>query len=470
MRDSTRMAHCLALLCTLAALIAPAAPLKLLFSGPEDVTNTWGQLRFSTTPLRVIQACAHPGFEVSYCAPRADGAWDVYGLTFKEVAKHNDQVRVTNVWSIVRSTTRDGITFENAETVYESEPGAWTFNHAMAYSPETKEFLLLKLRMDNFGFQYTAFFSPDGRAWEQHPKAPLFYDGDAISLFWSPVLHRFVLCSKSLQPVPGGSKRITDHGGKNRRVLGFRTSADGRAWEPADSMEDVWNRGGRWMPRPDAVLTVPDALDPPDLEFYSGNGFWYDDRCYLMVLNYAASPLSVRKHAPQMDTEWWCGRDGLRWDRPGRDVNALGEAFPGNARITHNPLVIGGQLLFRFGGCLVGMKQDRLSCVGARANAEFSTAPFTMPAADLQLNAAAPSPDRPFASQQAYIMAAVLDENGASVPGFEPDKCVLQKADAIDLPLHWNGKSARELAGRTIRLRFYLRSASLYAVTAKEAR
>lgn len=446
------------------------ATLPLLFSGPQDITNTWGQIHFGTTPLQRLQPCENPGFELSYCAPRDDGAWDVYGLTFKEVSKHNDQVRQTNAWSVVRSTTRDGVRFENAETVYEAEPGPWTFNHAMAYSPEAREFLLLKLKMDNSGFRYTAFFSPDGRSWKEHPQSPLFYDGDAISLFWSPALHRYILVSKSLQPAPGGSKRIVDHGGTNRRVLAFRSSPDGRTWEPSDSMEDVWNRGGRWKPRPDAVLTVPDESDPPDLEFYSGNGFWYGDRAYLMVLNYAASPLSVRKHAPQMDTEWWCGRDGLRWERPGRGVNALGDAFPGNARITHNPLLISGQLLFRFGSCLVSMKQDRLSFVGARANAEFSTAAFTMPVADLLLNAAVPAPERPFATQQAYVMAAVTDEAGAVLPGFEADQCVFKSVDQTDLPLLWKGKSARELAGKNIRLRFYLRSANIYAVTAREVR
>lgn len=434
----------------------------LLFSGPQDVADTWGQLHFGTTPLQRIRDCQSPGFELSYCAPRKDGAWDVYGLTLKEIAKHNDQVRITNVWSVVHATTRDGATFGNAETVYESEPGAWTFNHAMTYNPDAKEFMLLKLRMVNFGFQYTAFFSPDGRTWSPHPQTPLFYDGDAISLFWSPVLHRFVCVSKSLQPVPGGSKRIADHGGKNRRVIAFRTSPDGRVWEPSDSMEDVWNRGGHWKPRPDAVLTTPDALDPPDLEFYSGNAFWYRDRCYLMVLNYAASPLTAGKHAPQMDTEWWAGSDGLRWERPGRGINATGAEV---SRITHNPMTIGGEILFHFGNRLLGMKQDRISFVGARANAEFSTGTFTMPAGDLLLNAAAPAPERAFATQQAYIMAAVLDDKGAVVPGFEQDACVLQKADAIDLPLLWKNRSARELAGRRVSLRFYLRSANIYAVS-----
>ena len=447
------------------ATAQPPVGLRLLFAGPQDITNTWGQLHFGTTALHLIHACENPGFELSYCQPRDDSAWDVYGLTFRKGSPVNNQVMETNAWSIIHATTRDGTRFDNAVTVYEAEPGSWTFNHAMAYNPEAKEFLLLKLKMDNFGFRYTAFFSPDGQSWKEHPHSPLFYDGDAISLFWSPALHRFICVSKSLQPVPGGGKRISDHGGKNRRVLSIRSSPDGRAWEPSASMEDVWNRGGHWKPLPDALLTVPDASDPPDLEFYSGNGFWYGDRCYMMVLNYAASPLTAGKHAPQMDTEWWAGRDGFRWERPGRSVNATGAEV---TRITHNPMVIGGMMLFHYGNRLLGMKQDRLSFVGARSNAEFSTPPFTMPQGDLILNAATPSPERAFASQQAYIMVAVLDEKGTVVPGFEAEKCVVKSTDQIDLPLLWNVKSARVLAGQKISLRFYLRSASIYAVTFKE--
>ena len=455
----------------MSALLPLCAALPLLFSGPQDVTNTWGQLHFGTTPLHRLRDCENPGFELSYCAPRADGAWDVYGLTFKELAKCDDHVRVTNAWSIVRATTRDGARFDARETVYEATPGPWTFNHAMAYNPEAKEYMLLKLKMDNSGFQYTAFFSPDGRTWREHDHNPLFYDGDAISLFWSPALHRFVCVSKSLQPY---RKHILDHGGatpslkddalRDRRVLSLRSSPDGRRWEPSDSMEDVWNRGGHKKPRPSELLTVPDDQDPPDLEFYSGNGFWLHDRCFMMVLNYAASPLTSGKHAPQLDAEWWAGRDGLRWERPGRGINATGSEV---TRITHNPLIIDGQLLFHYGNRLLGMKQDRISYVGARANAEFSTRLFAMPTADLLLNAAVPSPDRAFGASQAYVMAAVLDEAGAVVPGFEANACVLQRADAIDLPLVWNGQSTRTLAGRRVRLRFYLRGANLYAVSEK---
>lgn len=446
------------------AVERPHARELLLFSDTQDVTNVWGKIHFGTTPLERVATCAYPGFELSYCQPRSDGAWDVHGLTFEAGPPVKNQVKEHNTWQVIRAETRDGKRFENRETVYESEPGPWTFNHAMAYNPEAKEFMLLKLKMDDSGFRYTAFFSPDGRAWAEHPRSPLFYDGDAISLFWSPQLRRMVCVSKSLQPVTG-TKHIPDHGGKCRRVLSIRTSRDGRLWEPTESMEDVWNRGGRWKPMPDALLTVPDEIDPPDLEFYSGNAFWHHDRSYMMVLNYAASPLTAGKHAPQLDTEWWVGRDGLRWVRPGRGVNATGAEV---TRLTHNPLIIGGMFLFHYGNRLLGMKQDRVSFVGARANAEFSTTPFTMPAGDLLLNAAVPSPERAFATQQAYIMVAVLDEHGTVVPGFGAEHCTITAEDQIDLPLVWDDRSARALAGRRICLRFYLRGASIYAVTFNE--
>jgi len=67
----------------------------------------------------------------------------------------------------------------------------------------------------------------------------------------------------------------------------------------------------------------------------------------------------------------------------------------------------------------------------------------------------------------ASLLVAVLDGQGQVVPGFEPEKCVIQNADQIALPLRWNDRSARDLKGRSIRLRFFLRSAKVYAVTSR---
>jgi hypothetical protein len=448
-----------------------AAGVKLLFSGPQDVTDPWGKLHFGATPMQKIRACENLGFSLACCLPREDGVWDIYGQVFRR-GKEASLVDQQHTWKLIRATTRDGSRFENVETVFEAEPGPWTDHLGLAYNPDAKEFLALKLRIDNNGFAYKAFFSPDGKGWKEHAGNPLFYDCDSLGLFWSPAAHRFICTNKTLQPFP---KRIQDHGGahpqnkndklRDRRVLAIRSSRDGRSWEPSESMMDVWNRLGTYRPLPTKFMTVPDGDDPPDMEFYRGIGFWHHDRAYMVVLNYAASPLMPRKHGPQLDTEWWVSRDGLRWERPYRGVNALGDSFSRAACITHNPMLIGGNMLFHFGDQLLGMKQDRISYVGARANAEFSTAAFAMPDGDLCVNAAIPSPDRPFAAAQAYVMAGIADEKGNAIPGWEPQKCVIQGKDDIAMPLRWNGRSARVLAGRRIRLRFYLRSANVYAVT-----
>jgi len=140
--------------------------------------------------------------------------------------------------------------------------------------------------------------------------------------------------------------------------------------------------------------------------------------------------------------------------------------FPSVPRIETHPMVIGGNILFRRGDMLLGLPEDRITFVAARSNAEFSTRPFKLPDSDLLLNASVPSADRPYARDQAYVMVAVLDDRGEAIPGFEAEKCIIQGEDRRDIPLRWAGSSARALAGRTIRLRFRMRSASVYAVTA----
>ena len=444
---------------------------KLLFSNQQDIADPWGALHFNVTPVRLIREVEAPAFTVVRGFPLADGTWEVFGQQLEQGGRGKESFEETNAWKLIRVITRDGFTFENLETVIEQPAGAWTQHAAMAYNPDAKEYLLLKLRMDSYGFAYTAFFSSDGKRWQAHAGNPLFYDGDAMSLFYSPVLRRFVCVSKSLQP---HRKHIRDHGGstkalgddswRDRRVLMLRSSADGRRWEPSVSLPDVWDRHGQKGAHPPGFLTVPDADDPPDLEFYSGNGFWYHDRAYMMVLNYAASPLAARKHAPHLDNEWWTSADGLRWERPSRGLNAL-EAFPQVPRLETPPMILGGNLLWLRGNQLLGLSEDRISCVSARANGELSTSAFKMPAEDPLLNAAVPSPERAFAKEQAYVMVAVLDDRGQVVPGFEAEKCVIQNEDRRDIQLKWGDASACQLAGKTIRLRFFLRSANIYAVT-----
>ena len=478
-----RMAALMALLLVLPAGLGAAPPSaggvgsgehgwRLLFSSLKDVTGIWGAPQVCVSPVRLIRQCGPAGFTPIAALPLADGAWELFGQVTTQVSQGAEPWQQITRWRLVRTITRDGVAFDPPQTLFEPAAAAWTDHAALARNPETGEYLLLKLKVDSAGFAYTAFFSPDGRQWREHPGNPLFYDGDSMSLFWSPVLRRFVCTNKSLQPF---RKRTVDHGGptpalhddtlRDRRVLMTRSSADGRTWKPGVSLADVWNRNGAKAPIPDRYLTLPDAGDPPDLEFYSGSGFWYHDRAYMLVLNYAASPLMPGKHGPHLDNEWWTSRDGLRWERPARGVNAL-EPFPGLPRIETPPMVAGGQILFRRGDLLLGLPRDRITGISSRSNAEFTTSAFRMPAEGLALNAAIPSPDRAFAREQAYVMVAALDEAGHVIPGCEASACVLRERDGVEIPLGWTGVSARALAGRTVRLRFAIRSAAVYALTA----
>ena len=107
-----------------------------------------------------------------------------------------------------------------------------------------------------------------------------------------------------------------------RRVIGWRTSDDGRNWSCAPSIMDP-----RCDPRftPDSPVTLPDPTsDPPELQWYRARPFRYGDRWAAAVYNYAPSPLCnhavMACHGPHMGTSWWVNRGALAdhaaWTRP----------------------------------------------------------------------------------------------------------------------------------------------------------
>jgi uncharacterized repeat protein (TIGR02543 family) len=488
---------------SLAVANTSPAPFKLLFSGQQDIQNSWGKLHISVTPTDWINRNAPESpmnsrtlSPIRYpvaCFPQGNGSWVVFSQQWETVTPAWPS---TNRWSLMRGTTTDGVTFSNVETVIPATQGTWTNHLTIAYNPDAGEYMMLKMDIDprgtspndSNGFVYHSWFSSDGRQWVKHtgnrPRGGIFYEADAVSSFWSPVLKRFVVVSKSIQPWP--AKRIIDHAGQNRRVLMIRSSPDGRNWTPDGDLKNIYglNPASPDDPHPDGWYTVPDANDPVDLEFYSGTAFWYHDRAYMMVLNYAASPMFPNEHGEELDNEWWTSPDGLNWERPARGKNAHAAFMDGKKRIDMPPLVIGGKLQWTIGRnenstdvVIAGLPVDRISGVSARANGEFSTKLFKMPNGDLRLNAAVPSLDRPWVrrSPQPYLMAEVLNAQGSVIPGFERDKFIIwdgttsptrdTQVDTTDMLLAWSGKSARQLAGQDIRLRFYFGGSTIYAVT-----
>ena len=446
--------------------------MKLLFSDRTDTQQVWGQLEFGVETARHIRDCEDPGFQVRCVRPAQGGGCEVFGY-------HGPR---GEGWRIVRAYTDNGVEFRDQRVVLEHPAGAWAHVGTITYSPHLERYLCLKnTEVPGQGFESHAFLSDDGLSWDGHPHNPVYHEGDRWGAMWSAATQQFVVVQKGFVRMP--RKPYQELGMDVRRVATIRTSPDGMTWTP-DGPVHMWRGGeqdeqGTWQRLGGPLLppehsTVPDELDPPDLEFYAGTPFPYADRYFLLMLNYAGSylprghlPVQDNGHGECVDTEWWVSRDGVRWERPFRGHNALeGKRAP----IRCEPMQVGEQLLFHMSDAVFGMPIDRISYVTSRANAIFETVSFPAPASPLLLNAtiAAPGNPRP---DQAYIMAELIDHHDRVLPGYEREGCILQAPfDETAHPLVWRtrrgGRTADDLDGGHIRARFIMRASRVYAITA----
>jgi hypothetical protein len=63
------------------------------------------------------------------------------------------------------------------------------------------------------------------------------------------------------------------------------------------------------------------------------------------------------------------------------------------------------------------------------------------------------------------VSVEVLDSSGEPIPGFTRDEAlIIQDLDGLRVQPRWDGRAdLAGLVGRTVRLRFYMRKAKLYA-------
>jgi hypothetical protein len=88
------------------------------------------------------------------------------------------------------------------------------------------------------------------------------------------------------------------------------------------------------------------------------------------------------------------------------------------------------------------------------AKGELITKPLTFDGTKLMLNLLS----------QGETRVEVQDEAGKAIPGFALDDCAPIKGDHIDHMVSWKGGSLTTLAGKSVRLRFELREADLFAL------
>ena len=417
----------------------------------DGAIHVWYSLRRSPDPFLVEHLSAEQASARSHSES---------GKTFSLTRPGWDPTRMN--WQVCYARTRDGIHFERPDLGIVPDPqspnvlidygGIFSVMRNDAAAPERRYAMLhtgwgpAPAQGASPGFHPVhnagAAFSADGLHWQEWAHRPAFRDGnDAFSALYDPRSQKYRCYQAVLRPYTFAypdSIGANDPRGQ-RRVLAVRSSDDGVHWSRLENFIE------------------PDADDPPELELYMFTVFPYRDRFVGLMRNYARSPLMIGEHGPHLSYEWWVSHDGLRWQRPAREMHA-------GVFTTCTPFVVDGRLCFLEYNTMqrYSTPVDRITWVGSQSNAEFSSRLFEMPAGPLTVNIqsgiGALLPD------QAYVMVEVRQPDGRVIEGYERENCLFVDVDGAALPLRWGDNDTTALAGRDVCLRFSLRDARIYAV------
>ncbi len=271
--------------------------------------------------------------------------------------------------------------------------------------------------------------SSDGRAWEKDPGGAVFTEhNDAFTLL--PKDGGYLLYQTMLEDWP--EKPYPDNLDKKRRVQALRESPDLRTWTAQ-------------MP-----LLRPDAEDRPETEFYLMKAFPHGGAYLGLVMKYYADPNLPNKHSALLEYELTVSRDARTWQRPFRNTDlgfwSYADPFPYQGRLHF--------AIWKDGGMqTVAYAPNRLTAVVARESGAFTTPVFPWPENGLVLDADA---------RGGRLEAQLLDAAGTAVADAAPVRFEDREGAALALP--WAGVTP----GTECRVRFHMRAARVYALTAAE--
>lgn len=176
-------------------------------------------------------------------------------------------------------------------------------------------------------------------------------------------------------------------------------------------------------------------------------------------------------------------RDLINWERTGKREKFIplsavegGKNYDAAQLLAGNePIITDTEILFYYSGlkwreapstevttrdtgaiCLAKLRLDGFVSLDAGATeGTVLTKPMIMDGKSLRLNVTAP---------QGQVRAEILDAEGKKVlAGFSREECIPIAGDSLNVELKWKKAKVSTLVGKTVRLRFILRDASLYA-------
>ena len=297
-------------------------------------------------------------------------------------------------------------------------------------------------------------FSPDGIRWTPHPETvlPGVFDTFNIAL-WDDGPRKYV-----------AYVRINQRPRKRYRSIGRIESEDFIHWT---------------IP---SIVLSPDSQDPPDADLYTSGAFKYGeaDAAYFMM------PSLFDWRRGQLWIQLATSRDNLNWRRAGEreafiplgpphsfESGQLAAGVPPVIRDDRIHIYYHGTDQLHFSGMGrdipttsgIGVATLRLDGfvsldAGERpAGGVITTVPIQFRGSRLELNAD---------STWGEIRVEVLDEAGEVVEGFGRMDCAPVSGDSVRHGVVWERGDLRALAGTTVKLRFYMSCARLYAFQFRE--
>jgi hypothetical protein len=294
-------------------------------------------------------------------------------------------------------------------------------------------------------FGVELMFSPDGLHFTECPKHPVLTTGDAGSqtVGWDDRIGQYVLYT-----------RANDE--KGRRIVAYSTSPDFIEWTP-----------------PKVILRMRED-DQPGLEFYQMPVAKHEGMYFGMLW-----VLRTGVEGHPIEAELAFSRDGVEWQRVGDGATFLPVGAKGSFEETMvlpaAPMWVGDEVRIYYGACnlphdltmaataknltggigLATLRRDGFVSMDAGAQeGSLLTKPFVVAGERLVVNANA---------QGGSVEVSVRDASGRAIPGFSRSDCKPLRGDSTRHEVKWRGQDLSSLKGRTIRLRFHAKGASLYS-------
>ncbi len=316
-------------------------------------------------------------------------------------------------------------------------------NPYAAHTPEKK---FIAIHNDSGGVFVS--YSADGKTFDcSFDKPAVWYHSDTHNNFVYDEIHdRWLMYVRPRAYAGNGLKHV------GRRRVSVKLSTDLVNWTHEET------------------ILVPEEGDPD--YFYSLNVFRRGDLYFGQLLLYE----TVYHHLYE-ELVW--SSDGIKWHRLPLEAQKIflnvgpeNSWDAGMVTLFEKPLLVGDEMRFYYNGTnlphnvfgenaigLATTKRDRLIGVTSipDTSGRILTRPFKVNG-DLFINAQAEGEIR------VEIRSAIRDE---PLEGWTAGDCMPFRGDELDHPIQWGNKKLSELKGKTIRLRFQLLDATLYAFDIK---